>query len=113
LLERGVGFLPNEQDIPNEFGIGLGIEGGGMAFEVTTLASSNPNYPAALRSKKVRDQFPRISIIGDPEILKSQMLGLFCSVKCPGDLILALRPAPAQDFRNFTSTTCDTHFAPT
>jgi predicted Rossmann fold nucleotide-binding protein DprA/Smf involved in DNA uptake len=80
--------LPNEQDITNEFGIGLGIEGGGMAFEVTTLDSSNPNYPAALLPKKGQAQFPRISIIGDPEILKRQWLGLFCSVKCPGDLIL-------------------------
>jgi len=59
-----------------------------MAFEVTTLASSNPNYPAALLSKKGQAQFSRISIIGDPEILKRHWLGLFCSVKCPGDLIL-------------------------
>jgi hypothetical protein len=56
--------LPNKQDITNEFGIGLGIEGGGMAFEVTTLDSSNPNYPAALLPKKGQAQFPRISIIG-------------------------------------------------
>ena len=59
-----------------------------MAFEVTTLASSNPNYPAALLSKKGQAQFSRISIIGNPEILKRQLLGFFCSVKCPGDLIL-------------------------
>lgn len=59
-----------------------------MSLDVITVDSSNPNYPVALRSKKTRATFPRISIIGNPEMLKRQMLGLFCSVKCPGDLIL-------------------------
>ncbi len=59
-----------------------------MSLDLVTLDSSNSNYPAALRSKKVQGQFPRVSIIGDPEILKRKWLGLFCSVKCPGDLIL-------------------------
>jgi len=59
-----------------------------MSLKVTIVDSRNPNYPAALLSKKGRAQFSRISIIGDPEILKRQWLGLFCSVKCPGDLIL-------------------------
>jgi hypothetical protein len=59
-----------------------------MSPKETSVDSRNPNYPAALRSKKVQDQFPRISIIGNPEILKRQWLGLFRSVKCPGDLIL-------------------------
>ena len=59
-----------------------------MSAEVITVDSRNPNYPAALLPKKGQAQFPRISIIGDAEILKRQWLGLFCSVKCPGDLIL-------------------------
>ncbi len=59
-----------------------------MSIKVTTMDSRNPNYPAALLSRKDQAQFSRISIIGDPEILKRQWLGLFCSVKCPGDLIL-------------------------
>ena len=59
-----------------------------MSLDVITVDSSNPNYPAALRLRKTQALFPTISIIGNPEILKRQMLGLFCSVKCPGDLIL-------------------------
>lgn len=59
-----------------------------MSPKATTIDSRNPNYPAALLPKKGQPQFPRISIIGDPELLKRQWLGLFCSVKCPGDLIL-------------------------
>jgi predicted Rossmann fold nucleotide-binding protein DprA/Smf involved in DNA uptake len=57
-------------------------------MEAITVDSRSPFYPAPLRSKKIQAQFPRISIIGDAEILKRQWLGLFCSVKCPGDLIL-------------------------
>jgi len=59
-----------------------------MSLDVITIESTNANYPAALRPRKTRALFPRISTIGNPEILKRQMLGLFCSVKCPGDLIL-------------------------
>jgi predicted Rossmann fold nucleotide-binding protein DprA/Smf involved in DNA uptake len=77
-----------DADIPEQLRIGLGTEGEGMSLKVTTVDSRNPNYPAALLSKKGQSQFPRISIIGDPEILKRRCLGLFCSVKCPGDLIL-------------------------
>jgi predicted Rossmann fold nucleotide-binding protein DprA/Smf involved in DNA uptake len=80
--------LPNEQDIPNRLGVGLRIAREVMSLKATTVDSRNPNYPTALLSKKGQAQFSRISIIGDPEILKRQWLGLFCSVKCPGDLIL-------------------------
>jgi predicted Rossmann fold nucleotide-binding protein DprA/Smf involved in DNA uptake len=59
-----------------------------MAFEATTLDSSNPNYPAKLRPKRIQAQFPIISAIGNLDILKTPLLGFFCSVKCPGDLIL-------------------------
>lgn len=59
-----------------------------MSLDVITVSSSNPNYPAALRLKKTQALFPKVSIIGNPKILQGQMLGLFCSVRCPGDLIL-------------------------
>lgn len=59
-----------------------------MSLDVITIDSSNANYPAVLRHRKIQALFPRISIIGNPEILKRRLLGLFCSVKCPGDLIL-------------------------
>jgi hypothetical protein len=59
-----------------------------MSLEVIPLGPSNPNYPAGLRPKKTQALFPRVSTIGNAEILQEEMLGLFCSVKCPGDLIL-------------------------
>jgi predicted Rossmann fold nucleotide-binding protein DprA/Smf involved in DNA uptake len=31
---------------------------------------------------------PRLWALGDPSLLRRDKLGLFCSVKCPGDLIL-------------------------
>ncbi|MEW6665275.1 MAG: hypothetical protein AB1512_08650 [Thermodesulfobacteriota bacterium] len=57
-------------------------------MEAITVDSRSPIYPAPLRSKKILAAFPRISIIGNPDILKRSLLGLFCSIKCPGDLIL-------------------------
>ena len=59
-----------------------------MSLDVITVISRNPDYPAALSPRRTKAIFPRVSTIGNLEIVKRQMLGLFCSVKCPGDLIL-------------------------
>ena len=40
------------------------------------------------RDKKNREFFPRIWALGDVSILQRPLLGCFCSVKCPGELIL-------------------------
>lgn len=30
-----------------------------------------------------------MEVVGDPKLLDSQKIALFCSIRCPGDLILA------------------------
>ena len=59
-----------------------------MSFDATILHPTDPNYPVALRDKKARSLFPQIRAIGNFAILERPLLGFFCSVKCPGDLIL-------------------------
>lgn len=54
----------------------------------TSLAPSHPGYPNALQSYWAEKPAQPISAIGNPKLLQSKTLALFCSVKCPGDLIL-------------------------
>ncbi len=59
-----------------------------MQPHIQLLTAKSGEYPTSLRDKKHRDLFPRIWALGDVYILKRPLLGFFCSVKCPGDLIL-------------------------
>jgi len=45
-------------------------------------------YPPVLSSLLGNDAPPRIAMLGDLNILDQQSLALFCSIKCPGNLIL-------------------------
>lgn len=52
------------------------------------IAAADPDYPAALR-RHLDDRAPkRIFTLGQLEILAKPSLALFCSVQCPGILIL-------------------------
>jgi predicted Rossmann fold nucleotide-binding protein DprA/Smf involved in DNA uptake len=59
-----------------------------MLSPLTILTPNNAHYPSALMGGKERSLFPQIWALGDASILKRPLLGFFCSVKCPGDLIL-------------------------
>ncbi|MGZ8427664.1 MAG: DNA-processing protein DprA [Candidatus Binatia bacterium] len=53
------------------------------------LRSTDTEYPARLHAR-LGDHAPRtLTCIGDFASLSQTKLGLFCSVRCPGDLILA------------------------
>jgi predicted Rossmann fold nucleotide-binding protein DprA/Smf involved in DNA uptake len=55
---------------------------------VKSIDQSDGRYPSALGSH-LGDQAPEcIFALGDLDILRQKTLALFCSVKCPGDLIL-------------------------
>ena len=56
--------------------------------KTVNLHKNNPNYPPALE-EHLRDNAPQsISTLGNPDILNQKPVALFCSVKCPGTLIL-------------------------
>lgn len=59
-----------------------------MLSTPTIVTLKNANYPSSLTGPKEGNLFPRIWSIGNLDILKRPLLGFFCSVKCPGDLIL-------------------------
>lgn len=59
-----------------------------MLSTPTILTLKNANYLSSLTGAKAGNLFRRIRGIGNLDILKRPLLGFFCSVKCPGDLIL-------------------------
>lgn len=52
------------------------------------LDPADTGYPASLHRVPRQDTLPRVTAIGNVDILQQQTLALFCSVKCPGRLIL-------------------------
>lgn len=59
-----------------------------MAFNIILIREKNRDYPSSFKNKKARELFPKLWALGNLEILKRPLLGFFCSVKCPGDLIV-------------------------
>ena len=58
-------------------------------MNTSVLRSTDAEYPARLR-ERLGDQAPRtLNGLGDLELLSKVKTGLFCSVRCPGDAILA------------------------
>jgi predicted Rossmann fold nucleotide-binding protein DprA/Smf involved in DNA uptake len=56
--------------------------------EQVSITSSNPKYPALLR-RHLGEHAPQcIFAFGNFEVLQTKPLALFCSRKCPGDLIV-------------------------
>lgn len=47
-----------------------------------------PDYPAALRRCSDKENPPTVATRGDLGILDKTLVGFFCSVRCPGDIIL-------------------------
>ncbi len=57
-------------------------------MELTYLSPADSLYPPALQSCLAGQAPARIAALGNLEIPGERRLALFCSVKCPGDLIL-------------------------
>jgi predicted Rossmann fold nucleotide-binding protein DprA/Smf involved in DNA uptake len=71
-----------------------------MSFRVTLIKPTSPAFPAALQTGTLLPPVAQLWTIGNLDILKTPLLGLFCSTRCPGnvilrtyDLALALREA--------------------
>lgn len=59
-----------------------------MPFKINIIETGNSDCPAFLKNRVSNDLFPKICAIGNVNILEQQLLGFFCSVKCPGAIIL-------------------------
>ena len=59
-----------------------------MPFKINTIETNSSDCPTFLKNRISNDLFPKIWAIGNLNILEQQLLGFFCSVKCPGAIIL-------------------------
>jgi predicted Rossmann fold nucleotide-binding protein DprA/Smf involved in DNA uptake len=70
------------------------VESGGVIlmatgpFQITTLMPGHPGWPSKLGNRLGRDAPSYLQTIGKLEILAEHKVGLFCSVRCPGNAIL-------------------------
>jgi len=53
-----------------------------------TISQDDPRYPASLRTRLNGRAPASLAALGNPDLLRRRTLALFCSVRCPGDLIL-------------------------
>jgi predicted Rossmann fold nucleotide-binding protein DprA/Smf involved in DNA uptake len=59
-----------------------------MPYALNIIETDSPNYPQLLKITDNSARYPQIWTIGNLEILNKKLLGFFCSVKCPGNIIL-------------------------
>ena len=57
-------------------------------FVPVELSHKHLAYPTSLVEKWAQSTLPTLHAIGNVDILQQPAIALFCSVKCPGDLIL-------------------------
>lgn len=57
-------------------------------FAPVELSPQHPTYPTALAERWAPSDLPTLYAIGNLDLLQQRAIALFCSVKCPGDLIL-------------------------
>jgi len=57
-------------------------------MDVAHFEWSSQVYPSALKSKLGKHAPHSITTLGNPDIMRNRSIALFCSQKCPGDLIL-------------------------
>jgi len=59
-----------------------------MKIELRTVSAAELGLVKAGGASLVPNAPQRLSLLGDPALLRGDKVGLFCSVRCPGDLIL-------------------------
>ena len=59
-----------------------------MSFKINKIETISSDCPTFLKDRVSNDLFPKIWAIGNLNILEQQLLGFFCSAKCPGAVIL-------------------------
>ena len=59
-----------------------------MAGIAVVLNPQSPDFPGILRKASEGTGFSRFWAIGDVKILSNLLLGLLCSIRCPGRVIV-------------------------
>ena len=59
-----------------------------LELKIIRYNTETPDMPAVLRRASGAGGEAPVALMGDPGILDGRLIGLFCSVRCPGDVIL-------------------------
>jgi len=59
-----------------------------VTHTIEKIETNSAKCPDAIKKTDIPTQYPHVWTIGDLDILDNNLLGFFCSVKCPGDIIL-------------------------
>jgi predicted Rossmann fold nucleotide-binding protein DprA/Smf involved in DNA uptake len=59
-----------------------------FSMGIVQFKQADPQYPSLLKTHLANHAPKTITALGNPTILQSKILAFFCSVKCPGHLIL-------------------------
>jgi predicted Rossmann fold nucleotide-binding protein DprA/Smf involved in DNA uptake len=59
-----------------------------MSLHAARIEATSADFPMALRDGALIASVPRLWAIGNVGILKTRLLGFFCSTRCPGKVIL-------------------------
>lgn len=57
-------------------------------MDITRISPDSSAYPSVLRTAFADRPLPPLTAIGNLALLQARLLALFCSVRCPGDVIL-------------------------
>jgi predicted Rossmann fold nucleotide-binding protein DprA/Smf involved in DNA uptake len=58
--------------------------------EIAVIQRNSAEYPVNLKTHLIKQPHEKIYALGDSLILQQKKIALFCSVKCPGEIILRL-----------------------
>ena len=72
----------------NRLGIDLGIGFDAMTYAAKQIVTGTASCPPAFQERAFQKHYPYIWAIGNIDVLNGNLLGFFCSVKCPGNIIL-------------------------
>jgi predicted Rossmann fold nucleotide-binding protein DprA/Smf involved in DNA uptake len=61
-----------------------------MPHNVAMLELKSLDFPAVIRHGALEGSYPHIWAIGNLDILKTRLIGFFCSTKCPGSVIVQI-----------------------
>ena len=67
-----------------------------MSPQPQIIPRDDPRYPARLRQRLGTDAPPELTALGNLELLSKPMTALFCSARCPGNVILRAYDQAAQ-----------------
>ena len=54
----------------------------------TRIEQGSSDYPAVLADRLGENASPCLYAMGDPSILRQRLLGLICSIQCPGSIVI-------------------------